>query len=147
MISSKELAKLLDTKFQGPFGFRFGLDGLIGLIPGIGDIITTIMAFGIVFNAFMRDVKLSVITRMMINILIDNIISKIPLIGFLADFGFKSNQKNLQLLNEFQVQPQKTAKKSLWFIVMIVITLLIMISLSIYLSYLLISTLLQGISA
>jgi len=95
------LAKLMDSQFKIPgTNFRFGLDAIIGLVPGAGDLTT----FGI--SGFMLVIMARngasgfVMARMILNVLIDTIIGSIPLIGDLFDFAFKSNTRNIRLMQE-----------------------------------------------
>ena len=112
--SIEKLANLLDTKFKGPFGWRFGLDGLVGLIPGIGDAVTSVMAFIIVGQAVMVGAPMSVLARMMGNIVIDNLVSSPPLIGPIFDFVWKSNRKNMRILQGYAQSPAQTTRRSRW---------------------------------
>ena len=95
------LAKLMDSQFQIPSTkIRFGLDALIGLIPGVGDFA------GFVVSGYMMVVLASngasgyVIARISLNILIDAIIGSIPFIGDIFDFVFKANERNMKLVHE-----------------------------------------------
>ena len=99
------LAKLMDTQFKVPgTNFRFGLDAIIGLIPGVGDLAT----FGI--SGFMLMIMARngasgfVLARMILNVLIDTVVGAIPLVGDLFDFGFKSNTKNIRLMQEHYLE-------------------------------------------
>lgn len=106
------LAHLLDSKFRGPFGFRFGWDGLIGLIPGLGDLATTVVSGYIVARAAMIGAGPALLVRMLSNILIDNLISAIPLVGWLGDFAWKSNARNLELVRHHHAAPAEAARRS-----------------------------------
>ena len=89
----------LDTKFTLPgTDFRFGLDGLIGLIPGVGDLLTTGVSSVFVADAWKSGARKRTLARMGANIGIDMLVGAIPLVGDLFDFAFKSNTKNLKLL-------------------------------------------------
>ena len=95
------LAKLMDSQFQIPSTkIRFGLDALIGLIPGVGDFA------GFVVSGYMIVVLASngasgfVIARISLNILIDAIIGSIPFLGDIFDLAFKANERNMKLVHE-----------------------------------------------
>ncbi|WP_084395711.1 DUF4112 domain-containing protein [Henriciella aquimarina] len=96
-----KLARLLDSQFRVPgTQMRFGLDGLIGLIPGIGDAISGGLGLYIVKRARQEGASGFLILRMLSNLLIDTILGAIPLVGDLFDFGFRANLKNAQLLQK-----------------------------------------------
>ncbi len=113
---SEFLARLLDTQFKGPGGFRFGLDGLLGLIPGIGDLITNSMAFVIVGEATLKGYPVSVLLRMIVNILIENIVDVVPLFGSVFDFFWKANIRNVELMRRYRSEPQRLQRRSKWFL-------------------------------
>ena len=92
------LGSLLDSRFRLPGGFRFGLDPLIGLVPGIGDGISAIVALYIVLEAWRLGASRGTLARMLLNIGLDFAIGVIPVLGDAADFVFRSNRRNLELL-------------------------------------------------
>lgn len=95
------LESWLDTKFVLPgTGIRFGYDGLIGLIPGIGDIAAAGLSTVFIADAAKLGARKRVIAKMIANIGIDVVVGSIPLVGDLFDFAFRSNTKNLLLLKE-----------------------------------------------
>ncbi|MGJ8638470.1 MAG: DUF4112 domain-containing protein [Opitutaceae bacterium] len=97
----ENLANLFDSKFTIPgTNFKFGWDGLIGLIPGIGDTLTLIPQFYLVFEAFRLKIGWSVIFKMLLNVLIDWLIGLIPVLGDFFDIVFKSNLRNAKLMAE-----------------------------------------------
>jgi hypothetical protein len=133
----QRLANFLDSKFTGPFGIQFGYDGLIGLIPGIGDIVTTFLGLFIVGHAVTLGASPSIIIRMLINLLIDNLLAKIPIIGFGIDFFWRANQKNIALLTDYESRPSQVRPGSslyilFWFLIMSFI-MLTFFTLTIYL--------------
>jgi hypothetical protein len=95
------LEKLLDRQLRLPgTQMRFGIDGLIGLIPGIGDVATAGLSSIIILESWKRGCRKRVLARMMVNLGLDAVLGSIPLLGDLFDFGFKANTKNLKLLRE-----------------------------------------------
>jgi hypothetical protein len=92
------LGSLLDSRFRLPGGFRFGLDPLIGLVPGVGDGISAIVSLYIVLEAYRLGASRGALARMLLNIGLDLGVGIIPIIGDVADFAFKSNRRNLDLL-------------------------------------------------
>jgi hypothetical protein len=93
------IARLLDAQFGIPLTrWRFGLDGLLGLIPGAGDIATALVgAYGLVV-AYKLGAPASLHARMLVNLLLDAGIGTIPIAGDLFDFAFKANIRNQRLL-------------------------------------------------
>jgi hypothetical protein len=85
---------------------RYGLDPLIGLIPGVGDVIGAGFGLYIVSIAVRRGLSKAVIARMLIHLAIDMVVGAIPVVGDIADFVYKANQKNLALLEERIDQPR-----------------------------------------
>jgi hypothetical protein len=93
------LSQLLDTAFVIPgTNIRFGLDALIGLVPGIGDAITTAMSLYIVNEARALGAPRLLITRMLANIALDGFVGAIPLVGDAFDVAFRANRRNMALL-------------------------------------------------
>ncbi|KAF1804472.1 hypothetical protein FB192DRAFT_1433046 [Mucor lusitanicus] len=83
--------------------FNVGLDGLIGLIPGIGDVITTVMAMQLVRTASKANLPKAVIAQMMWNVMLDFMIGLTPIAGDILDIFFKCNWRNAMLLEEFLI--------------------------------------------
>ena len=94
------LARWLDTRFSIPgTGIRFGLDSLIGLIPGVGDASTAVIGLYLITRAWREGASFWVILRMLWNMLLDFLFGSIPLIGDIFDVVFRSNTKNARLLH------------------------------------------------
>ena len=95
----ERLARLMDTAFRVPvIGYRVGLDGLLGLIPGIGDAATLVPAGYILYKAKQMGVPNAVFLQMLVNTGADALLGSVPLIGDLFDIAFKSNRRNVALL-------------------------------------------------
>lgn len=94
------LAHLMDRAIRLPGGFRIGLDGLIGLIPGIGDLSTFAVAAYIINEGRQLGVRKRTLTRMSWNVGTDTLIGAIPLFGDLFDFYLKANIKNINLIRK-----------------------------------------------
>jgi len=94
----RRLATLLDAAIQLPFGYRIGLDGLIGLIPGVGDGIGMALSGIIIFKAARWGVPTTTLLRMVANVLLDGVVGTLPLAGDLFDFVWRANLRNLALL-------------------------------------------------
>jgi hypothetical protein len=91
------LARLLDNRFEIA-GFRFGLDALIGLVPGVGDALSAAISLYIIGRAKHLGAPDKLIAKMGINVAIDTLIGAVPLFGDLFDAAYKSNMKNVRLL-------------------------------------------------
>lgn len=104
----EKLATFLDSSIRLPYGLRIGWDGLLGLIPGLGDFATNLMSFYIVIRGAMLGCSPSVVARMGINVLVDNLLDAIPVLGIFFDFVWRSNEMNLRLIRQYQAAPQQT---------------------------------------
>ena len=104
------LADLMDSTFRLPGGFRFGLDGLIGLIPGVGDLAGAAVSLYIVARAHRLGVSRATLYRMLLNVGAEALIGTIPLVGDIFDFAFKANLRNLALL-ERKLPPPESRRR------------------------------------
>ncbi len=94
-----DLSFYLDGLFRVPgTGWRFGLDALIGLIPNVGDTLTSFASFYILFAGVRYGVPKITLLRMAFNIGLDYAVGTIPFIGDAFDFVWKSNQQNMNLI-------------------------------------------------
>ena len=107
------LANLLDTAVVVPgTNIRFGLDALIGLVPAVGDVITTAISLYIVHEARQLGAPRYVVARMLANVAIDGVIGAVPLVGDAFDVLWRANRKNVLLLREYLArQEAKTASR------------------------------------
>ena len=95
------LAKLMDSQFQIPSTkIRFGLDALIGLVPGVGDFVGFLVSGYIILVLASKGASGFVIARISLNILIDALIGSIPFLGDIFDLAFKANERNMKLVHE-----------------------------------------------
>lgn len=94
----ERLAGLLDDRFRVPgTRWRFGLDSVIGLVPGIGDLAGAVMSIYIISEAARLGVPKRVLARMMAHMGIDTVVGAIPFAGDLFDAGYKANRRNVNL--------------------------------------------------
>ena len=93
----RALAKLLDAQFSVA-GFRFGIDALIGLVPGAGDVTTAALALYPVYLVKKHNLPRRYARKMLRNVAIDFVGGTVPILGDLFDVYFKANLKNLMLL-------------------------------------------------
>jgi Domain of unknown function (DUF4112) len=100
-VSLERLSWLMDDLIRVPgLGWRFGLDALVGLIPGFGDTATSLVSFYILVAAVRYRVPKITILRMAVNLALDYALGSVPVVGDLFDAWWKSNQKNVALLKE-----------------------------------------------
>lgn len=123
------LSWLMDDLFRIPgIGWRFGLDALIGLIPGVGDTATSLASFYILAAAVRYRVPKITLLRMGLNIGIDYALGSLPVVGDLFDAWWKSNQKNVALLREraeVSAAEARAGRFSDWLFVALIIVALI----------------------
>ena len=100
------LSRLLDNAFVIPgTRYRFGLDALIGLVPGLGDAVSALFSSYLVLQASRLGAPRSVVSRMIANVAIDTVVGGVPLLGDLFDVAWKSNVRNMALLEQHLSQP------------------------------------------
>lgn len=99
LVLTRRLARLMDDLVTVP-GTRvgLGLDALIGLLPGVGDLIGSTLSGAIVFDAVRHRVPVPVLARMGLNLLVDAVLGLVPAVGDLLDVAHRANRKNLRLL-------------------------------------------------
>ncbi|WP_119680368.1 DUF4112 domain-containing protein [Indioceanicola profundi] len=97
----RNLADLLDSRWRVPgTDWRFGVDGVASIIPGLGDTATGVVGAYIIWQAARIGVPRSTLVRMAANVGVDWAVGSIPVLGTIFDFAFKSNQRNMRLLNQ-----------------------------------------------
>lgn len=121
------LARLLDSAVAVPgTSFRFGLDPVIGLIPGLGDLAGAVLSGYIVLAGIRMGVSRAGVVRMIANVAIDTIVGSIPILGDLFDAGWKSNNRNVALIERHMESPSasRTANR---FVVLLAVVLLVLL--------------------
>ena len=123
------IAKLLDSAFFIPgTRIRIGLDPLLGLIPGFGDIVANLIGSSILFLATQLQVPKIILVRMAMNMGINTVFGAIPGIGDLFSIWFRSNEKNAQLLRRYTTQTTSRATPGDWlFVIGLIILMLTLI--------------------
>lgn len=97
----RKLSRLMDSAIRIPgIGFRIGLDPIIGLIPGAGDLISTAFSTYIIFLAARFGLPREILVKMILNISLEAVVGTVPLVGDLFDAYYKSNIRNLKLLEQ-----------------------------------------------
>jgi hypothetical protein len=121
------LSHILDDFLRIPgTPIRFGLDGIVGFIPGIGDILGGLASSIIIIAAWVRGVPKVTLTRMVINVAIETAVGAIPVLGNLFDIGWKANRRNYGLMTGSLQEPAQVARRSWWFIGAICVLLVAM---------------------
>jgi hypothetical protein len=141
----ESLAKLMDSQFKVPgTNMRFGLDGIIGLIPGAGDMSTFAVSSYMLWIMANNGASGYVMARMVLNVLIDAIVGMIPLLGDLFDFAFKANMRNMRLMQQHYKEGRH--RGSAWKVILpVILVLFAIIIFIIWLGYKLISWLWESI--
>jgi Domain of unknown function (DUF4112) len=123
--------------------FKFGLDPLIGLIPGIGDTASAIVSAFVLIQAARRGLPKILLARMSLNILINEVVGIVPGLGDVFSFWFKSNKRNYQLLLAHAEKPE-SARVSDWFFVTATLAILfVVVATGIYVSWLILRAIAQ----
>jgi hypothetical protein len=127
----RALARALDAAVAIPgTSIRLGLDPILGLIPGAGDVAGAALAGYIVLVATRAGVPSEVIWRMLGNVTVDAFIGTFPVVGDLFDVAFKANMRNVELLERHATEPAAVAKGSRRLgLLVIVIVLLLLVAL------------------
>lgn len=108
------LSHLLDRAFRVPgTSWRFGLDAVIGLVPGLGDIVGAFVGAYSLWTARQLGAPASVQARMVMNLAVDGTVGLVPFAGDLFDFAFKAHSRNHALLTRWLQTPHQTRKSSL----------------------------------
>jgi hypothetical protein len=122
------LARLLDSAFVVPgTNFRFGLDAVIGLIPGVGDLIGAGLSGFILVEAARIGIPKSVMLRMGWNVAVETVVGAVPFAGDLFDAAYKANNRNILLLDRYLAQPAGVRRSSRWLVVAILAALVLLV--------------------
>lgn len=125
------VAWLLDNSIALPgTRFRIGLDALIGLIPGIGDVVGVLLSSYIVREAARAGAPASVLARMTFNVAVEGIVGMVPFLGDVFDAAWKANQRNLALFEAHLQDPARTAKSSTAFLALMIAVLVVVLLLT-----------------
>ena len=123
------LGNLLDNSIPVPgTGFRFGLDTVIGLVPGIGDLIGGALSLYIVLEAARLGVPRVLLVRMGYNVAVDALVGSVPVLGDLFDAGYKANLRNLALVQEHVRLPGDSRKATRRFTALVVVGLVVVLA-------------------
>jgi hypothetical protein len=124
----RRVAELMDSAFVVPgTSYRIGLDPIVGLVPWIGDLVSPIFTIALLWQA--RDVRVPkvVLLRMIFNAGIDALIGMVPIAGDLFDFGWKSNQMNMALLERHAYEEHRPSVAD-WMFVLAMIAIVVVVA-------------------
>ena len=109
----RALARLLDSAIRIPgTGISFGVDSIVGLVPGVGDLAGAVMSGYIVLASARMGVPPAVVGRMILNLGVDTLVGSVPLLGDLFDVGFRANLRNAALLERHLAGPEVVRRSS-----------------------------------
>lgn len=121
------VAHLLDSQFRLPgTRFRFGLDPVLGLLPVVGDLSTTVVSVALLLTMMRYGASGAVVVRMALNILLDTVLGAIPVVGNVFDFAYKSNERNVALLRRHYAEGRHAGSgKGLIMLVLLIFLVLV----------------------
>jgi hypothetical protein len=123
----RAIARLFDQAFAVPgTRWRFGVDALFGLIPGLGDVAGALVAVFAMRVARRLGAPAMVQMHMLANVAIDALIGTVPVLGDLFDFAFKAQTRNLALLDEWMATPHEATRRSRRGLVLIPLAVLLL---------------------
>jgi hypothetical protein len=138
----KWLALIMDEFVRVPgTKFRFGLDPLLGLIPGIGDTSSALVSALALIQAVRVGVPKILLARMSLNILINEIIGIVPVVGDAFSFWFKSNARNYQIIKDHRLGSTVPGRSDWLFVIGILVLLVSVVCLGLVISFLLLGAL------
>lgn len=121
---ARAIARLLDDALPIPgTERRIGLDPLLGLVPGLGDLVGAVASIYVLLAGSQLGVSRAVLARMVLNVGIDTVIGAVPLLGDVFDAGWKSNARNVAILERHLADPVKVRRSSAWMVALAVLAL------------------------
>lgn len=142
----ESLSRYLDDWVKIPIvGWRFGLDALIGLVPNVGDMATSLASFYILVAGVRYGVPKITLLRMAFNIGLDYVIGAIPFIGDAFDFFWKANRQNIDLIRERGSGKGSSTTGDYLFVGLIILALIALLILSVFASLFILGTIFKGI--
>jgi hypothetical protein len=140
---AERLVRFLDDGFTVPgTRFRVGFDAILGLVPPIGDIVTTASSVALLWVAWERRLPYSVMSRMVVNLAIDALVGAIPILGDIFDLVFKANRRNLDLIEAHSGGTRESSRGGRMFLALVAAAVVAILVTSIVLSLLLLRALL-----
>ena len=119
-------SRVLDTKFRLPgTDVRFGLDFILGLVPGAGDILSLGMSGTLVATMARHGASPRLVARMLVNVVLDALVGSIPLLGNVFDLFYKANYRNAELMREYYEEGKH--RGSVWPVVLAVVAAILIV--------------------
>ena len=126
----RQMSRLLDSAFVVPgTTYRVGLDPILGLVPGLGDLVSPLFTIALLWQGRDLGVPRVVQLRMMFNVAIDALLGAVPLVGDLFDFAWKANDMNLALLEQHAYEERGAAAGD-WVFVSAMTVILVMLAIA-----------------
>jgi Domain of unknown function (DUF4112) len=126
----RQMSRLLDSAYQVPgTSYRIGLDPIVGLVPGVGDLISPLFTIALLWQSHDLRLPRVVQLRMLFNVVIDTVVGMVPLAGDLFDFAWKANDMNMALLERHAYEERPAAAGDWVFVVGLTLLLLIVAAL------------------
>jgi hypothetical protein len=123
------IAALLDDMWSVPgTKIRFGLDGLIGCIPGIGDAVAGVASCIIIFASWRRGVRTITLARMAANVLLESTIGAVPIVGDAFHVFWKANRRNYHLLMRERQEPGRNSQRDWIFLTILLLAAIVVIA-------------------
>jgi hypothetical protein len=114
----RRFAALLDSAFVVPgLRYRIGLDPILGLVPGLGDLVSPLFGIGVLWQAYDLGIPRVVQLRMLFNVAIDALVGAVPLVGDVFDFAWKANNRNMALLERHAARREAASAGDWLFVV------------------------------
>ena len=133
---ARQITQIFDNAFRVPgTRFRFGIDPLLGLLPGVGDVIGGSFSAYLVWLAARAGAPVPVLGRMIGYIGLDTLFGAIPLLGDLMDAAFKANVRNMQLIERYATDPSATTRTSKGMLAGLLVALLVVLVLCVWIAY------------
>lgn len=129
----RDLARLLDEAIRIPgTNIRIGLDALLGLLPGGGDVAGGLLSGLIILQAARDGAPATVLGRMLGNVALDVVAGAVPLLGDIFDVAWRANSRNIRLLQSWRERPVSTKRSSKVTVVVILLALVLLIALAVW---------------
>jgi len=128
----EKVTRLMDSAFRVPgTNIKFGIDPIIGLFPFIGDLISYGISSSLVLAMVRKGASGKVVVKMIGNITLDYIISNVPVLGYIVDFCYKANERNLKLLKEYLKEGKHQGSGWPYLLAVLLVLLIIMTGLAV----------------
>ena len=142
----QRLARTLDSAVRIPgTNVRFGVDAVIGLLPGVGDVAGAVMASYIIIAGVRMGAPASVLARMLLNVGIDTAFGAVPILGDVFDVAWRANTRNVALLERHTANPAHAQAASRAVVLAVILALVILLGLTIAAAYVIVRAIAHAI--